>query len=108
MKTYYEVIAQRVLPGIRALIARDLIEVHKLTQKEAARRLGMTQPAISQYEKRVRGYGASTLEKNNEINEKILRISSSIAKNEIKREEVDIEICNLCELVRKKGFIEEI
>jgi len=101
MKSFCEFMAQYMLPGIRALIARELIESHKLTQKEAARRLGTTQPAISQYKKHLRGNRAKILENNKEINKKISEISSSLASSNASSEDVNEEICKLCGTIRK-------
>lgn len=55
MRLVCEIVASDVLPALRALISKQLIEGYGLTQKEAARKLGLTQPAISQYKKDVRG-----------------------------------------------------
>ncbi len=49
MKTPCELIVKTVLPTIRASIAKELIEEHGMTQKETARILGLTTPAVSQY-----------------------------------------------------------
>lgn len=102
MKTFCEIITQYILPGIRALTARELIEVHKFTEKEAAKRLGMTQPAISQYKKRLRGNRAKILERDKDISEKISSISTSIANNEMSAENFIKELCKICEIIRKK------
>ncbi|MCD6398662.1 MAG: helix-turn-helix domain-containing protein [Candidatus Aenigmarchaeota archaeon] len=93
--------ANHFLPGIRSLIARELIENHKLTQKEAARRLGTTQPAISQYKKHLRGNKTKILENNKKINKKISDISYSLAKKNMSHEELNKEFCNLCKIIRK-------
>jgi len=56
------------LPSLRALIALTLIEKFKLTQVEAARKLGILQPAISYYMHSKRGQKAlATLRGNKEI-----------------------------------------
>ena len=39
-----------ILPAIRREIARIFIEEHKLSQKEAAKILGLTEAAVSQYQ----------------------------------------------------------
>ena len=110
MKTYCEIVVKYILPGIRAIIAKDLIETYKLTQKEAAKRLGMTQPAISQYKKHLRGRRASILENDREINEKISILSKSLAERPIDPKKLRSEFCNICEFIRKKygKSIEEV
>jgi len=110
MKTYCEIVVKYILPGIRAIIAKDLIEIYKLTQKEAAKRLGMTQPAISQYKKHLRGRRASILENDKEISEKISSLSKSLAERAVDTRKLKKEFCDICEFIRKKygESIEEV
>ena len=44
-----EIEVRYILPAIRRELARTLIKDHKLSQKEAANILGLTEAAISQY-----------------------------------------------------------
>ena len=44
-----------VFPVARSLIAKKLTEVYGMSQTEAARKMGLSQPAVSQYRKDVRG-----------------------------------------------------
>ena len=44
-----EIEVRYILPGIRRELAKTLIKDHKLSQKEAANILGLTEAAISQY-----------------------------------------------------------
>lgn len=55
MLTPYELAASKLCPAIRAIIANKLIRRHRLTQHQAARRLGLTQQAISNYSLGLRG-----------------------------------------------------
>ena len=100
--------SQYAIPAIRALIARDLIEVHNMTQKNAAKRLGMTQPAVSQYKKHSRGNRAKTIGKDTVINEKVSKISKSLAKNEMSPEEASIEMCEICKYIRDNKMVKKI
>lgn len=45
-----EIEVRYILPAIRRELARIFIEEHKLSQKEAANMLGLTEAAISQYQ----------------------------------------------------------
>ena len=45
-----EIEVRYILPAIRRELARIFIEVHKLSQKETAKMLGLTEAAISQYQ----------------------------------------------------------
>ena len=55
MKLYCEVVVGEILPALRALITYDLIQNSGMTQAQIAKKLGLTQPAISQYGKYLRG-----------------------------------------------------
>lgn len=108
MKTVCETMALYVIPAIRAMVARDLIEEYKMTQKEAAKRLGMTQPAVSQYKKHLRGIRTKVLDSDAKIGSMIARISSALAKNEITHEEAAVEICEICKYIRERGLTSKI
>ena len=45
-----EIEVRYILPAIRRGLARIFIQEHKLSQKEAARVLGLTEAAVSQYQ----------------------------------------------------------
>ena len=105
MKVFCETMALYVIPAIRAMVARNLMENHGMTQKEAAKKLGMTQPAVSQYRKHLRGFRARILEKDPEVNKRIAEISNSLAKNEINAEEAAPEICKICKYIKEKELI---
>ncbi len=108
MKPFCESMSRYVIPTIRALVARDLIEVHKLNQKEAAKKLGMTQPAVSQYKKHTRGDKARKLEEDKKINKMVSEMSNSLAKNEIDFQEAASEICNICKYIRRRKLTKEM
>ncbi|RLJ03236.1 MAG: hypothetical protein DRP11_01270, partial [Candidatus Aenigmatarchaeota archaeon] len=108
MKPICEIIAKELLPAARALIARDLIEKHGLTQKEAARRLGMTQPAISQYKQHLRGRKARILDSTQFISEGLENISSGLAANQINGMEATFEWCELCRRIKSSGILCEL
>src|SRR5437867_11410879 len=50
-----EVASKSVIPALRAMIARELIEGYGLKQEQVAMKLGVTQAAVSKYRHQVRG-----------------------------------------------------
>jgi len=50
-----EVAAKAVIPALRAMVARELMENYGLKQEQVADRLGVTQAAVSKYRHQVRG-----------------------------------------------------
>jgi predicted transcriptional regulator len=93
-----------VLPGIRSIVARKLVEKHDFSQKSAAERLGTTQPAISQYKRRLRGSRMESLERNPRLMEMIDSIASRAASGRISPLEVSDEFCSVCRLMRSEGL----
>ena len=63
MKLPCKISAKYVIPAIRLMIARKLIEEYNLTQSEAARLLGVSQPSISHYLNSKRGIMMRALSK---------------------------------------------
>lgn len=108
MKPICEVMVMDVLPGIRAMIARKLVEDHKFSQKVAAEKLGTTQPAISQYKRELRGHDVRILKKNMKLLEMVDSLSERIAKGELNPEQTTMEFCRICEYIRRSGIASEI
>lgn len=105
MKPYCETVAQMLLPTLRALIAKDLMEKYKLTQEEAASKLGLTQSAISQYRRELRGSKIKTIEKDEVITDEIESFASRIASGEFNALTALDAFCNICRTVRKRKLM---
>lgn len=54
-----EVEAKAIIPALRSLIAKRLVNTYHLPQKKVAQMLGITQAAVSNYIREVRGVGVS-------------------------------------------------
>jgi predicted transcriptional regulator len=104
MKPVCEVMVLEILPGIRAILARKLMEKHGFSQKATAEKLGTTQPAISQYKRELRGSGIKALESSPVIIEMIDSVASRSASGEMSPEEISSEFCSICKLMRKQGL----
>lgn len=50
-----ELVVAKLLPAIRARLARQLLERHKMKQVDVARAMGITQAAVSHYNTQSRG-----------------------------------------------------
>ncbi len=103
MKPPCEKVFKNALPALRALLVKDLIERHNLSQLEIARRLGITQPAVSQYLRSLRGVSHSKmLLRKKDLMKSLRKFSDLIAKEEISEDEKLKMYCKLCEILRKK------
>ena len=108
MKPYCETASQYALPTIRALIAKRLMEKYKLTQENAALKLGLTQSAVSQYIRNLRGSKIKSIEKDESINKEIDVFVDRIASGDLNSLTALDSFCNICKLVRKKKLLCEI
>lgn len=108
MKPYCESVAQFLLPTLRALIARDLIEKYKLNQQDAASRLGVTQSAISQYMRGLRGSKVKIFEKDKIVTEGIEKFASRIASGELNTLTALDGFCDICKTIRKRKLLRDI
>jgi len=54
-KVFCENIFNDILPAVRAIVANNLINNYGLNQQEVSEKLGLTQPAVSQYQNGLRG-----------------------------------------------------
>ncbi len=106
MRPPCETIVSKILPAMRALLVKDLIDRHNLSQKETAEKLGVTQAAVSQYISSARG--APELEKeieNSSVDKKIRDLSDKIAEENPEGIVAMAEYCEICNLMKKDGII---
>ncbi len=80
--TWYEIVAKKILPAIRCVVAEILIKEYGLTQVKAAELLGVSQPAISHYiSSRRGGRGATALKNDPEIYGLIKEVAKCLVEN---------------------------
>jgi len=108
MKPYCEIASQYLLPTLRALVAKNLMEKYRLTQQDTALKLGLTQSAISQYTRQLRGSKIKTIEKDKGIIEEIDKFSGRIASGELNTLTSLDAFCGICKLIRNKRILCEI
>lgn len=107
MKPPCEVVSKYVLPKIRAMVAKELVETHGLTQMEAASKLGMTQAAVSYYITSKRGYKVSEFEGIPVIKTGIGEIANLLVE-EASTLSVLKRICTLCYTLRTSAILCEL
>lgn len=99
-----EVAVKCVLPSVRAMIAKELTTKYDLKQTEAAKLLGVSQPAISLYYRKIRGK-AIDLEKDPEIIKLIENLAASLAKGNLTHKNFIQMFCEICKTIRAKGLL---
>jgi predicted transcriptional regulator len=101
MKPPCEEISKSIIPTTRALLVRDLIERHNLSQVDVANRLGITQPAVSQYLRSLRGTGRTkSLIKMSDYMESLMKFSDDIAAGKVRGVQISDMYCKLCGMYR--------
>jgi predicted transcriptional regulator len=103
MSATCESIARHILPLYRSLVARELVEKHKYTQVKAAKKLGTTQAAISQYVTSKRGRrGIPNYEAIFPlVHETAAKIAERMVISGIGPEEFSGSFCELCRELRR-------
>lgn len=82
-----------------------MIEKHGLTQAETAKKLGVTQPAISQYLHEERGAKIEILQDSHEIPPIIDDMARKIVESNASTPAVLDEFCDICKIIRSKELI---
>lgn len=99
-----ELASKSVIPAIRALIVKRLVEDHGMTQQEAATLLGVTQPAVSKYLHEKRG-AAIRLTGIREIDQATTEIAEMVSSQKAQPIEVMSRIEAACEYVRRNRYM---
>jgi len=99
-----EVAVKCVLPAVRAMMAKQLMAKHGLNQEQAAKLLGVSQPAISLYNRRMRGK-AIDIGRDTEITKLVESLATSLAESGMSHKEFIPRFCEICRTVRAKGLL---
>ena|SRR5579872_6622795 len=103
MQTPYEIASKSVIPAIRGMISRGLIE-RDLTQSQIALALGITQPAVSKYFWEKRGK-AIDFDHRMDIRKMTETIADGIAEHRLNRVQVANMIKEVCDYVMRSGYM---
>jgi len=99
-----EVAVKCLLPPARAMIAKQLMTKHNLKQAEIAKLLGVSQPAISLYNRKIRGK-AIDLESDPDVTKLIENLAVSLAKGSLSHKDFIPMFCEICRTIRAKGLL---
>jgi len=90
-----DTMVRHLLPPMRAEMVYRLVQRQGLSQSDAAKRLGVTRAAVSQYMSRKRG--VSEVQISNELDSIIDRWALAVVTGES-----DINLCDVCQCALKK------
>jgi len=101
VKPFCEVVVQDVLPSIRASLAKEMID-SGLNQSEVSKKLGVSQPAISQYLRSLRG---SSGMRDQDVKKRIKELATDIKNGKIATQDITTEFCKICKIIQDKKLI---
>ncbi len=102
-----ELTSKSVIPAIRALIVKRLVEEHGMTQQQAAKLLGVTQPAVSKYLHEKRG-AAIRLSGIKEIEQATNDIAKMVSSHNVEPVKIMSKIEAACDYVRRHRYMCEL
>ena len=109
MKPPCIVVVRYILPALRVLIAKELVDKHGLKRVKAAEKMELTPAAITQYLKKVRGETAvKMVESSDEAIKIISAMTNDLAKGEASVYDVLQNICKICQTMRSEGLLCEM
>jgi len=91
-----DTMVRNLLPPMRAEMVFRLVQKQGLSQSDAAKKLGVTRAAVSQYMSRKRGAGE--VELSSELDLIIDRWALAVVTGES-----DINLCDVCQCAKKKN-----
>jgi len=105
MKVPCEVLVKTVLPTVRMEIVKNLVDEYHLSQRHAARLMGLTAAAVSQYMSQKRATSRDLeIFKSADFSALVKETTARIAKNQGSIELMRA-ICDLCNHIRKSGLL---
>lgn len=104
MKLFCETIFDDTLPAVRAIITNEMIKTYGMNQFEVAQKLGITQPAVSQYLSGLRGKRVRQLVSSSKLMEWIKQLTADIVSGRVKLHE---KICEICATTRTYNIYSE-
>lgn len=99
MKPVCEIIV-KLIPSLRASIARELIDNYNMSQAEVAEKLGVSQPAVSQYLRNIRGMQSKIL-RNSFVEREIKNLCQDIAEGKHNA----AQFCDFCKVIRSNKIV---
>ena len=99
-----EVGVKTVLPAVKAIMARQIVEKHGLNEQQAGKLLGLSQSAVSRYLSKERG-NLLKIDDATEILVLIEQMVNSLIREPDNKAEILKLFCQTCQAIREKGLM---
>ncbi len=109
MKPPCLIVVSQILPAMRAIISREMVEKGGLGPGEVAAKMGVTPAAVTQYLKGVRGGDSvSMVNKSTRARKVLLELAYELSREETDMVMVLRKLCEACNCVRSERLICEL
>lgn len=106
MKPYCVTVVKYVLPAIRVLITKELLEKYGLRKIDIADKMSISPAAVTQYSKGIRGSSyVKEISGSEEIMKRVFEISEAVADEDANPESIMEKMCEVCRLIRSDKII---
>jgi len=100
------IVVQYVLPAIRVLIMKNLVEKHHMRKIDTSAKMELTPAAITQYMKGERGATfVDEIAKSEKTMEILSELAEALAKNKAPAETIINKLCKACTTIRSERII---
>jgi predicted transcriptional regulator len=100
------IVVQYVLPAIRVVIMKDLIEKHNARKIDASTKMELTPAAITQYIKGERGAAfVDEIMKSKKTMKILSDLAEALMKDNVPAETIIDKMCKACITIRSEGII---
>jgi len=99
-----EIAVKSLIPAMRAYVAKELTQTHRMKQDEVANLLGISQTAISKYISNVRGQ-AFIIAQTGKIPKMLSDIAAEMSTEKISGSKLTQRFCEVCKTARHNGLM---
>jgi len=106
MKPPCVVVVKYILPAIRFLVTKELVEKYNLRKIDVSEKMELTPAAITQYFKGERGVMLTQeLMQSKETMEKVSEVAEILAKSDVSADYIIEKICEICMTIKHERII---
>ena len=106
MKPPCVIVVKYLLPAIRVLVTKELVEKHNMRKIEASEKMELTPAAITQYFKGERGTTlANEIARSEGAMKMISKLAETLAKKDETPESIIEKLCEICATIRYERVI---
>jgi hypothetical protein len=100
------IVVQYVLPAIRAVVMKNLIEKYNMRKIDVSAKMELTPAAITQYVKGQRGaMFADKIAKSEKTMKILSELAETLARDNVPAETIIDKLCKACVTIRSEGMI---